>query len=242
MNATAEGLARVSSLFSLFGMTSAAHEHKRLKSGAPADAGSWTLFSTIRQAIPDFFNMFSDWKRVDDIKIDEQRNILYVLSSQVTNRGVELGAADIEVYDLGMLGNGFRKVATIDNADFCRQIQERTGIVLPPDRQHTFNQQRAFKITSMHPIHLNESISRHLQVTTENGLRILIAMGEEEADPAAAENSLKMVESNHLQFDLRHAQRPSIDWRIAGIHALPLDEEAIDKYARAPLPFNILIT
>lgn len=119
LNASPEGLARVSSLFSLFGMTSAAHEHKRLKCGAPADAGTWSLFSSIRQAIPDFFNMFADWKRVDDIKIDEQRNILYVLSSQVTNRGVELGSADIDVYDLGMLGNGFRKVATIDNAAFC---------------------------------------------------------------------------------------------------------------------------
>lgn len=94
----------------------------------------------------------------------------------------------------------------------------------------------------MHPIELKESLSRHLQVTTENGLRILIEMDEEEADPTAPENSLKAVESNHLQFDLRHAQRPASAWRIAGIHALPLNEEAIDRYSRAPFPFGILTT
>ena len=37
--------------------------------------------SIFKQIVPDFLNIFKDKKLIIDIQIDEQRNILYVLSN-----------------------------------------------------------------------------------------------------------------------------------------------------------------
>ena len=34
----------------------------------------------IKQVIPNFFNIFAEYREIVDLKIDEQRNVLYALS------------------------------------------------------------------------------------------------------------------------------------------------------------------
>ena len=66
--------------------------------------------SVFSKMIPEFFK-FGDKKEVHDIKIDEQRNVLFCLSYSVDRYECETGVIDI--IDLGTLGDSFKKITTI---------------------------------------------------------------------------------------------------------------------------------
>ena len=68
----------------------------------------------LKQIIPNFLNVFAQKYVFSDIKIDEQRNIMYVLRHQIIDEAQKtLGPGFIDVYDLGIHGDSFAKVLSI---------------------------------------------------------------------------------------------------------------------------------
>jgi hypothetical protein len=71
-----------------------------------------------KKIIP-FLNMINDKRVVVDMQIDEQRNILYVLYSDIKVKEADtfgshlLGLSSIDVYDLGPLSHNFTFVTKI---------------------------------------------------------------------------------------------------------------------------------
>ena len=67
--------------------------------------------------MPNFLNnMFQERKQVLDIQIDEQRNVMYVLSNFIkeSRAGDQiLRQSLIDIYDLGTCGNQFLKIICI---------------------------------------------------------------------------------------------------------------------------------
>lgn len=79
-------------------------ERRKLKKN---DLESETL---IKKILPNFLK-FTETKTLSDIKIDEQRNILYSISMSLDKD--TLNETIIEVFDLGVLSNKFYKVTTL---------------------------------------------------------------------------------------------------------------------------------
>ena len=85
---------------------------------------------------------------VVDLQIDEQRNILNVLSNQVTNRQA-LGQAYIDVYDLGVLGDKFDHVTTITQGNLVKVLRDSIGLLAPKGSNGLPNLANQYQITSI---------------------------------------------------------------------------------------------
>lgn len=57
------------------------------------------------------FLKFADNKTITDLKIDEERNVLYSICTSIDEDS--LGETVIEVFDLGVLANKFNKLTTL---------------------------------------------------------------------------------------------------------------------------------
>ena len=86
--------------------------NKKLKKEAHLDS----VFSKL---IPQFFNMGSQ-REVYDIQIDEQRNLLYSLSFTMDQHSY----AAIDIIDLGVYGDGFKKITTIQQREIIDRYLE----------------------------------------------------------------------------------------------------------------------
>jgi hypothetical protein len=59
------------------------NENKKLKTVTFDDSNGNGIVNSFSQIIPSFLNIFRDKRRIAEIKIDDQRNLLYVLSNIV---------------------------------------------------------------------------------------------------------------------------------------------------------------
>jgi len=113
----------------------------------------------MKQVIPNFLNVFAQQKVFSDLQIDEQRNVMYVLTHQIIEPTHKtLGPAFIDVYDLGIHGDSFAKVLTISQTEMAKVIQENVGVYLPPGSKHSYSHLAQYQIASIHPITTSESL------------------------------------------------------------------------------------
>ena len=67
----------------------------------------------------------------------------------------------VEVFDMGTLSDQYAKVTTITQKAFQRQLQGYLGLV-----HGKIQDQKEYKITSIHPIYPCESLETQLLLTT----------------------------------------------------------------------------
>ena len=103
-------------------------ENKMLKSSFPHEMSQFTGYTALQKVVPSpLANLFSDKKVALELQVDEQRNILYVLYSIVKtgsdDESLYFGSTQIDVYDMGTLGDHFSKVLTIYQKSLARAIR-----------------------------------------------------------------------------------------------------------------------
>ena len=206
------------------------NRNKKLKSENSEFKNQSMAKSLFKQIVPDFLNIFKDTKLVIDLQVDEQRNILYVLSNQVTSKQT-LGQAYIDVYDLGALGDKFIHVTTITQSNLVKVLRDNIGLLVPKGSNRLPNLVSQYQITSIQPILVSESIVRHLLVTTANGLRIYIEFKEITTTLKKNREQDKQIEDQNIQFDFHQLERPTYQWGVVSVHSLPYEDEARDIYS-----------
>ena len=77
-----------------------------------------------------------------------------------------LGQAYIDVYDLGILGDKFYHVTTITQDNLVKVLRDNIGLLIPKGSNRLPNLVSQYQITSILPILIFESITRHLLITT----------------------------------------------------------------------------
>lgn len=115
--------------------------------------------------------------------MDEQRNILYVLYSNVkagaNDEAICHGPTSVDVYDLGTLGDQFSKVTTIHQKAIARAIRASYGVNMDEaDRDAQEASARELRMVSIHPITARESNTLHLLIVTKNQLRLYVGFTE----------------------------------------------------------------
>ena len=82
----------------------------------------------MKKLLPNFLR-FNEKKQIVDIKIDEQRHVLYSLSTSLANDTEGHGV--IEVFDLGVLANKFKLVTTIRQYELVKRLHAFLNLRLP---------------------------------------------------------------------------------------------------------------
>ena len=77
-----------------------------------------------------------------------------------------LGQAYIDVYDLGIFGDKFYHVTTITQDNLVKVLRDNIGLLIPKGNNRLPNLVSQYQITSILPILIFESITRHLLITT----------------------------------------------------------------------------
>ena len=112
-------------------------------------------------------------KEVVDIKIDEQRNIMYCLGIQ--QGGYASGAngqSVIEVFSLGRLGNEFTQLCSIGLWKIVAKLYKQLD--QPDDYIDKYTRARPFQIQHIEPVTYSQSEIHHLLLVTESGHRIFL--------------------------------------------------------------------
>jgi hypothetical protein len=172
--------------------------------------------------MPGFFKLTEN-KSIVDIKIDEQRNILY---SQCTSLDeTTLYQTLVEVFDLGKLSNEFKKIATIRQYEVVERMFEFWGRDTKIKGRDIFEIAADFKIIYISPVTFSESRQWHLLLVTQNGYRIFIRFELDQVSEPSEEELKKSDAIVDFIIDLRFKKY----WSIAEIMYLPEEDNFVDE-------------
>ena len=158
--------------------------------------------------MPSLFLNLLDQSELLDIQLDEHRNLLYSLGRQSSQQSF------INVYDLGILGGEFVKVATIFQSQLKEKIDKHLGVDYKED-SHS-------QMLSIHPILSNESHLQYLLVVTQT-MRIRITFEEQQDNSKFDLNRAR--QQSGIQFDQMASDRPKQTWSITSIESFPECDE-----------------
>ena len=151
-------------------------------------------------------------------------------------RGSEKSSSFVQVFDLGVLGDEFKKVTTITQKQIVeslhRDINGQTSFTY--DDRHAESEGYRFK--SIHPLVCSESHFEHLMIVTENGLRIAINFSETEDGLGIPDNKKEKLGQ---QFDYTYPPRFTSHWMITSVHATPSLSDAELVFSTNPSFFKI---
>eukprot|EP00347_Sterkiella_histriomuscorum_P003419 403364365 len=177
----------------------------------------------ISRLIPNFFK--ADFrKKIKDIKFDTSRNYLYSFCTSLEERS--LGQAVIEVFDLGSLGNEFRKVCQINQYQIVERLLEFQNRTIMGKGYDIYEVSKEFNIVLVQPILFSQSKIFHLLVVTQNGHRIYIQFQEDVYDKVVTEEDLEKPDA---VFDFLIQHRFTHRWEIVSVLELP-DEESVEDH------------
>lgn len=244
---------------------------KRINSKNVQDGNQ--VLHTVRAMVPSFADFYSERKCIEDIQVDESRNCVYVLTSKlVPSADRTPGRAEqeepeeleemenvpegdeevdvmtesaIDVYDLGVFGDQFRKIVKITQEKIFQLVQTSVGRSIKKNTDEYRKELALHKICSMHPITAAESQQRHLLLTTRNNLRLFVAFRTDPQPENQAEACGAFVEGLKLQHEDFREECLTERWALASVHSVPLESEALKIYSQGaaeghhPNPFKI---
>ena len=171
------------------------------------------------RAIPSFFRLTPQDREILQLRVDEQRNLLYSLCETADGR------SSVEVIDLGVLGDDFSCQTRITMDELADELVEK-GLVRQMTRSERREWAELHRIVDIQPVQWAESRGCHLVLTTVACEKIFIALGEAARDIAAvAEGDLERLgtQSDYLLGD----RITPGDWRALGLKHLPEDSEVL---------------
>ena len=158
----------------------------------------------IVKLLPSFFK--SAPTQVSQLKIDEQRNILYSLKH--VTEGLKQGFSIVEVFTLGSLADKFYLTTTIDQRALKEKFDQRAKLNMD---------ETDFTVVQVIPLPFAESATANCVLVLTSGVRVFVEFKTRKinlpSDP--------QIESKGLQADLQIESEITGDWEILASNKFP---------------------